>query len=60
MTNQGISSTICNLKNKGDCRQTMLSHDMLMAMQKWKDNNLLTWRDYSRYFYNEFEYGVKI
>jgi hypothetical protein len=20
---------------------------------------MLTWRDYSRYFYNKFEYGVK-
>jgi hypothetical protein len=38
----------------------MVSHDdVLVAMQTWKNNNLLTLRDYSRYFYNEFEYGVK-
>jgi hypothetical protein len=42
------------------CKLMMVSHDMLVAMQTWKNNNLLTWRDYSRYFYNEFEYGVKI
>jgi hypothetical protein len=28
-------------------------------MKMWKNNNLLTWRDYSRYFYNEFEYGAR-
>jgi hypothetical protein len=38
----------------------MVSHDMLVAMRTWKKNNLLTWRDYSRYFSNEFEYGVRI
>jgi hypothetical protein len=37
----------------------MVSHDALGAMQTWKNFNLLTWMDYSRYFYNEFEYGVK-
>jgi hypothetical protein len=38
----------------------MVSHDALVVMKTWKKNNLLTCRDYSRYFYNEFEYGVKI
>jgi len=37
----------------------MVSHDALVAMETWKTNNLLTWRDYSRYIYNEFEYGVR-
>jgi hypothetical protein len=43
----------------GGCKPIMVSHDMLVAMQTWKNNNMLTWRDYSRYFYNEFENGVK-
>jgi hypothetical protein len=43
---------------KGECKLMMVSHDALVAMQTWKNNNLLTWRDYSRYFYNEFDYGV--
>ena len=33
--------------------------DMLMEIQTQKDNNVLTWRDSSRYFHNEFEYGVQ-
>jgi hypothetical protein len=37
----------------------MASLDMLVVIETWKHNNILTWRDYSRYFYNEFEYGVK-
>jgi hypothetical protein len=37
----------------------MVSHDVVMAMQTWKNNNLITWRDDSRYFHNEFEDGVK-
>ena len=37
----------------------MVSTDMLMEIQTWKDNNVLTWRDSSRYFHNEFEYGVQ-
>jgi hypothetical protein len=41
----------------GGCKLMMVSHDMLVAMQTWKNNNMLTWRDYSRCFYNEFEYG---
>jgi hypothetical protein len=44
---------------EGECKLMMVSHDTLVAMQTWKNNNLLTWRDYSRYFYNEFEYGVR-
>ena len=36
----------------------MVSHDLLVPMYMWKTNNLFTWRDYSRYFYNELEYGV--
>jgi hypothetical protein len=46
---------------KGECKLMMVSHDVLVAMKTWKNNNccMLTWRDYSRYFYNEFEYGVK-
>jgi hypothetical protein len=47
------------VKYMGECKLVMVSHDALVAMQTWKNNNLLTWRDYSRYFYNEFEYGVK-
>jgi hypothetical protein len=38
----------------------MASDDVLVAMQTWENNNFLTWRNYSRYFYIEFEYGVKI
>jgi hypothetical protein len=38
----------------------IVSHDALVEMKTWKNNNLLTSRDYSRYFYNEFEYGVKL
>jgi hypothetical protein len=38
----------------------MVSHDALVALKTWKNNNLLTRRDYSRYFYNELEYGVRI
>jgi len=37
----------------------MVSCDELVAMQTWKNNNLLTWRDNLRYFHNEFEYGAK-
>jgi hypothetical protein len=37
----------------------MVSHDALVEMQTLKNNNMLTWRDYSRYFYNEFEYYVR-
>jgi len=37
----------------------MVSHDALVAMQTWNNNTLSTWRDFSRYFENEFEYGVK-
>jgi len=37
----------------------MASLEVLVAIQTWKKNNLLTWKDYSRYFYNEFEYVVK-
>jgi hypothetical protein len=44
----------------GMCKLMMVSHDMFMAMQTGKNNNLLIWRDYSSYVYNEFEYGVKI
>jgi hypothetical protein len=44
----------------GECKLMMVSHDALMAMQTWKNNILLIWRDYSRYFSNEFEYGVTI
>jgi hypothetical protein len=44
----------------GECKIMMVSHDALMAMQTQKNNNLLNLRDYSRYFYNQFEYGVKI
>jgi hypothetical protein len=36
----------------------MVSYDGVVTMQTSKNNNLLNWRDYSRYFYNEFEYGV--
>jgi hypothetical protein len=43
----------------GYCKLMTVSHDTLVAMKTWKNNNMLTWRDYSRYFYNEFEYGVK-
>jgi hypothetical protein len=43
----------------GEYKIMMVSHDMLVAMQTWKNNNPLTWRDDSRYFHNEFEYGVK-
>ena len=46
------------IKLKGECKLMMVSHDALVAMQTWKNNNMLTWRNYSRYFYNEFEYGV--
>jgi hypothetical protein len=42
------------------CGHVMVSHDMLVAIQTCKNINLLTWRDHSSYFYNEFEYGVKI
>jgi hypothetical protein len=38
----------------------MVPHDALVEMQTLKNNNLLTWRDYSRNFYNEFEYSIKI
>jgi hypothetical protein len=37
----------------------MVSHDTLVAMKTWKNINILTWRYYSRYFYNEIEYGVR-
>jgi len=37
----------------------MVSHDRLVAMKTWKKYNLLARRDYSKYFYNEFEYGVR-
>jgi hypothetical protein len=43
----------------GGYKLMMVSHDALLAMQTWKNNNLLTLRDYSRYFYNEFEYDLK-
>ena len=46
-------------KCMGGCKLMMVSHDGLVAIQTWKTNNLLIWRDYLRYFYNEFEYGVK-
>ena len=46
-------------KHQGECKLMMVSHDTLVAMQTWKNNNLLTWRDYSRYFHKEFEYGVR-
>jgi hypothetical protein len=38
----------------------MVYYVVLVAIKTWINNNILTWRDYSRYFYNEFEYGVKI
>ena len=37
----------------------MVSNDMLMEIQTWKNNNVLTWRDSLTYFHNEFEYGVE-
>jgi hypothetical protein len=49
-----------NKNNMGECKIMMVSHDALVAMQTRKNNNLLNLRDYSRYFYNQFEYGVKI
>jgi hypothetical protein len=42
-----------------DITPMMVSHEELVAVQNWKENNLLTWRDSSRYFYNEFKYGVR-
>jgi len=44
---------------EGGCKLMMVSHDVLVEMETWENNNLLTWRDDFRYFYNEFEYGVK-
>jgi hypothetical protein len=43
----------------GECKLIMVSHDVLVEMQTWKNNNLLTLSDYSRYFYNEFVYGLR-
>jgi hypothetical protein len=41
-----------------ECKIMMVPHDALVTMKTWKNINLLNLRDYSRYFYNEFEYGV--
>lgn len=38
----------------------MASHDTLVAMKTWNNNNMLTWGDGSRYFHNEFEKVQKI
>lgn len=56
----GSSSSIFEtIKFEGSQILPDLSHYTLMEMQTWKKNKLLTWRDDSRYFYNEFEYHVK-
>jgi len=38
--------------------QAIVSHDLLVAMKPWKNNNILTWRDDSRFFQDEFEYDI--
>ena len=45
--------------DQGWVQLMMVFHDVLVAMRTWKNINLLTWMDDSRYFHNEFEYGVK-
>ena len=47
------------LKVLGEYKLMMVFHDTLVAMQIWKNNNVLTWRDDSKYFRSEFEYSVK-
>jgi hypothetical protein len=42
-----------------ECKLMMVSHDMLVTMRTWKNNNTLTWMDDSRSFHNKLEYGVK-
>jgi hypothetical protein len=43
----------------GECKLMMVSHGGLVAMWTYKNNNMLISRGYSRYVFNEFEYGVK-
>jgi hypothetical protein len=33
-------------RDLGDCKLMMGSHDVLVAMQTWENNNMLTWRNY--------------
>jgi len=55
-----VYSSIIEIEINGECKLMMVSHDALVEMQTWKNNNLLTWMDYSMYFYIEFGYGVRI
>jgi len=42
----------------GMCNLMIVSHDVLVQCKHGNKNNMLNWRDYSMYFYNEFEYDV--